>query len=72
MRDTHLVKVVSLAAYVQKPALRLRGPVGAGNGPANKLRAYRLQDGVLDTIEADQHLGFRGEERDFSVAAAML
>lgn len=45
---------------------------GRGTGLANKLRAYRLQDGGLDTIEADQHLGFRGDERDFPVAAAML
>jgi GTP cyclohydrolase II len=45
---------------------------GRGTGLANKLRAYRLQDEGLDTIEADQHLGFRGDERDYSVAAAML
>ena len=45
---------------------------GRGTGLANKLRAYRLQDDGLDTIEADQHLGFRGDERDYSVAVAML
>lgn len=45
---------------------------GRGTGLANKLRAYRLQDAGLDTLEADRHLGFREDERDFRVAAAML
>jgi GTP cyclohydrolase II len=45
---------------------------GRGTGLANKLRAYRLQDGGMDTLQADRHLGFRDDERDFAVAAAML
>jgi GTP cyclohydrolase II len=45
---------------------------GRGTGLANKLRAYHLQDGGLDTLEADRHLGFREDERDFRSAAAML
>ena len=45
---------------------------GRGTGLANKLRAYRLQDGGLDTLQADRHLGFREDERDFQAAAAML
>jgi GTP cyclohydrolase II len=45
---------------------------GRGTGLASKLRAYRLQDGGLDTHEADRHLGFRADERDFGAAAAML
>lgn len=45
---------------------------GRGTGLANKLRAYRLQDAGLDTIDADRHLGFRGDERDFHVAVEML
>jgi GTP cyclohydrolase II len=45
---------------------------GRGTGLANKLRAYRLQDGGLDTIDADRHLGFRDDERDFRAAVAML
>ncbi|HSV68706.1 MAG TPA: GTP cyclohydrolase II [Methylibium sp.] len=45
---------------------------GRGIGLVNKLRAYRLQDCGLDTFEADRHLGFTGEQRDFGVAAAML
>lgn len=45
---------------------------GRGIGLANKLRAYALQDAGLDTLDADQHLGFRADERDFGVAATML
>ena len=45
---------------------------GRGTGLANKLRAYRLQDSGLDTIDADRYLGFRGDERNFGVAVAML
>jgi GTP cyclohydrolase II len=45
---------------------------GRGTGLANKLRAYRLQDAGLDTIDADRYLGFSGEERDFRPAACML
>lgn len=45
---------------------------GRGTGLASKLRAYRLQDSGLDTLEADRHLGFREDERDFTVAAVML
>lgn len=45
---------------------------GRGIGLANKLRAYQLQDGGLDTIDADQQLGFRSDERNYAVAAALL
>jgi GTP cyclohydrolase II len=45
---------------------------GRGTGLANKLRAYRLQDTGLDTIDADRHLGFKGDERNFQVAVSML
>lgn len=45
---------------------------GRGTGLANKLRAYRLQDAGLDTIDADRYLGFNGDERDFAPAVGML
>ena len=45
---------------------------GRGIGLANKLRAYALQDAGLDTLDADQHLGFLPDERTYDVAAAML
>lgn len=45
---------------------------GRGIGLVNKLRAYQLQDQGYDTIDANMHLGFRPDERDFRVAARML
>ncbi len=45
---------------------------GRGIGLMNKLRAYQLQDAGLDTVDANQHLGFDTDERSFRVAANML
>lgn len=45
---------------------------GRGIGLANKLRAYGLQDLGLDTIDADQVIGFSKDERNFRVAHQML
>jgi GTP cyclohydrolase II len=45
---------------------------GRGLGLANKMRTYRLQDGGLDTFDANTTLGFDDDERDYGVAARML
>ena len=45
---------------------------GRGIGLVNKLRAYTLQDGGLDTLDANRALGYGADERNFLVAATML
>ncbi len=55
-----------------KGAILYMNQEGRGIGLLNKLKAYRLQEQGMDTVEANLHLGFQMDQRDYGLGAQML
>jgi 3,4-dihydroxy 2-butanone 4-phosphate synthase / GTP cyclohydrolase II len=67
-----LQKAMKMVEKEGKGAILYMNQEGRGIGLLNKLKAYRLQEQGMDTVEANLHLGFQMDQRDYGVGAQML
>lgn len=67
-----LHKAMELIEKEGRGAIIYLNQEGRGIGLMDKIKAYKLQEGGLDTIDANLHLGHKADERDYGVGASIL